>query len=86
MAVVRPIGIRIGNIDYAHPGQERGRVDVPQRRVAQELEERQPGCQQNKEQAFVWQAVPAFQELDAEVFENAVACVFFHASKVWLIK
>ena len=86
MAVVRAVGIRVGDIDCFHPGQERGRGDVAQGRVAQELEQRQPRHQQDEEEPLVGQAMPAFQELDAEVFENAVAGVFFHARMVWLIE
>jgi hypothetical protein len=54
-------------------------MDVAQRRVAQELEQRQPRQQQDQEEALVGDPMPTLQELDAEVFEYPVGRLFIYA-------
>ena len=51
-------------------------MNVAEVRIAQELKERQPDCEQEEKEAFVGQPMPAVQESNTEVLKDTVGGFF----------
>ena len=86
VAIVVRAGVAARLIDDVHPLQQRRRRDVAQGRVAQEMEQRQPGRQQDQEESPCWAAGASNPEIRCGSLRGSRWPVAFPCAQILLIK